>query len=67
MARSAVNTKLKQINEFLSNRNRQQEETDNMRDTVAKEIQIDLEERLQSSHAELTAIKEKLKSKSVDG
>ena len=62
MARSAVNTKFRQINNYLESRTKQQEEVDNKKDNISKEIQIDLEERLQTSHSELATIKQMLKS-----
>ena len=62
MARSAVSTKLRKMNEYLSDKFKRQEELDNERDNIAQGIQIDLEERLTSSLNELNQIKEKLKS-----
>ena len=62
MARSAVSTKLRKMNEYLSDKFKRQEELDNERDNIAQGIQIDLEERLTSSLNELNRIKEKLKS-----
>ena len=46
MARSAVSTKLRKMNEYLHDKFKRQEDLDNERDNVAKGIQIDLEERL---------------------
>eukprot|EP00092_Neocalanus_flemingeri_P006732 GFUD01007272.1.p1 GENE.GFUD01007272.1~~GFUD01007272.1.p1 ORF type:complete len:950 (+),score=360.85 GFUD01007272.1:177-2852(+) len=61
MARSAVSTKLRKMNDYLSEKFKNQEELDNERDSIAKGIQIDLEERLTSSLNEVYQIKEKLK------
>jgi len=66
MARSAVSTKLRKMNEYLSDKFKRQEELDNDRDNIAKGIQIDLEERLTSSLSELHQIKDKLKRAEQD-
>eukprot|EP00092_Neocalanus_flemingeri_P016061 GFUD01017385.1.p1 GENE.GFUD01017385.1~~GFUD01017385.1.p1 ORF type:complete len:150 (+),score=57.23 GFUD01017385.1:51-452(+) len=49
------------MNDYLSEKFKNQEELDNERDSIAKGIQIDLEERLTSSLNEVYQIKEKLK------
>ena len=63
MARSAVSTKLRKMNEYLSEKFKRQEELDNERDNIAKGIQIDLEERLTSSLNEVNQFKDRLKSR----
>ena len=63
MARSAVSTKLRKMNEYLSDKFKRQEDLDNERENVAKGIQIDLEERLTNSVNEVHQVKDKLKSK----
>ena len=63
MARSAVSTRLRKMNEYLEEKSKRQEELDNNRDNVAKSIQMDLEERLSSTVEELNQIRDKLKSK----
>lgn len=61
MARSAVSTKLRKMNEYLNDKFKRQEDLDNERENVAKGIQIDLEERLTNSVNEVQQVKEKLR------
>ena len=63
MARSAVSTKLRKMNEYLNDKFKRQEDLDNERENVAKGIQIDLEERLSNSVNEVHHVKDKLRSK----
>ena len=63
MARSAVSTKLRKMNEYLHDKFKRQEDLDNERDNVAKGIQIDLEERLTNSLNDVHQCKDKLRSK----
>ena len=63
MARSAVSTKLRKMNEYLHDKFKRQEDLDNERDNVAKGIQIDLEERLTNSVNDVHQCKDKLRSK----
>jgi len=61
MARSAVSTKLRKMNEYLNDKFKRQEDLDNERENVAKGIQIDLEERLSNSVSEVHHVKDKLR------
>ena len=63
MARSAVSTKMRKMNEYLNMKIRQQDELDTDKENVSRGIQIDLEERLSSTSQELNHIKSRLKSK----
>lgn len=63
MARSAVSTKMRKMNEYLNMKIRQQDELDTDKENVSRGIQIDLEERLSSTSHELNRIKSRLKSK----
>ena len=63
MARSAVRTKMRKMNEYLNMKIRQQDELDTDKENVSRGIQIDLEERLSSTSQELNHIKSRLKSK----
>ena len=63
MARSAVSTKMRKMNEYLNMKIRQQDELDTDKENVSRGIQIDLEERLSSTSNELNHIKSRLKSK----
>ena len=63
MARSAVSTKMRKMNEYLNMKMRQQDELDTDKENVSRGIQIDLEERLSSTSHELNRIKSRLKSK----
>ena len=63
MARSAVSTKMRKMNEYLNMKIRQQDELDTDKENVSRGIQIDLEERLSSTSHELSRIKSRLKSK----
>ena len=63
MARSTVNMKMRKMNEYLNERLKQQEHLEVDKESVAKGIQIDLEERLSSTSVELSQIKSRLKSK----
>ena len=62
MARSAVSTKMRKMNEYLSERLRQQESVETDKENITKGIQIDLEERLANSSSELSHVKHRLKS-----
>ena len=63
MARSAVSTKMRKMNEYLNMKIRQQDELDTDKENVSRGIQIDLEERLSTTSHELNRIKSRLKSK----
>ena len=63
MARSAVSTKMRKMNEYLNMKIRQQDVLDTDKENVSRGIQIDLEERLSSTSQELNHIKSRLKSK----
>ena len=63
MARSAVSTKMRKMNEYLNMKIRQQDVLDTDKENVSRGIQIDLEERLSSTSNELNHIKSRLKSK----
>ena len=63
MARSAVSTKMRKMNEYLNMKIRQQDELDTDKENVSRGIQIDLEERLSSTSQKLNHIKRRLKSK----
>ena len=63
MARSAVSTKLRKMNEYLSDQFKRQEDLVNERENVSKGIQIGLEERLTNSVNEVQQVKDKLKRK----
>ena len=62
MARSAVSTKMRKMNEYLSDRLKQQETAETDKENITKGIQIDLEERLANSANELSQVKHRLKS-----
>ena len=62
MARSAVSTKMRKMNEYLSDRLKQQETVETDKENITKGIQIDLEERLSNSSNELSQVKHRLKS-----
>ena len=62
MARSAVSTKMRKMNDYLSDRLKQQESAETDKENITKGIQIDLEERLSNSANELSQVKHRLKS-----
>ena len=62
MARSAVSTKMRKMNDYLSDRLRQQESVETDKENITKGIQIDLEERLANSSNELSQVRHRLKS-----
>ena len=62
MARSAVSTKMRKMNDYLSDRLKQQESVETDKENITKGIQIDLEERLSNSSNELSQVKHRLKS-----
>ena len=64
MARSAVSTKMRKMNDYLSDRLKQQEILETDKENITKGIQIDLEERLSITSNELNQLKHRLKSKS---
>ena len=64
-ARSAVSTKMRKVNEFLNQKFKHQEQIDCDKEKIAKEIQIDLEERLTVVSNELFQMRNKLKSKFI--
>ena len=63
MARSAISTKLRKMNEYFNDKFKRQEDLDNERENVAKGIQIDLEERLRVSVNEIHQCKNRIRSK----
>ena len=62
MARSAVSTKMRKMNDYLSDRLKQQESVETDKENITKGIQIDLEERLANSSNELSQVRHRLKS-----
>ena len=63
MARSAISTKLRKMNEYFNDKFKRQEDLDSERENVAKGIQIDLEERLRDSVNEIHQCKDRIRSK----
>ena len=63
MARSAVSTKMRKMNDYLSDRLKQQESLESDRENITTGIQMDLEERLSNTSNELSQARHRLKSK----
>ena len=63
MARAAVSSKMRKMNDYLSDRLKQQETAETDKENITKGIQIDLEERLSHSSNELSQVKHRLKSR----
>ena len=61
LARNEVNSKLSEINVFLETKAKEQDENEKSREEVMDKIQRDLGDRLQTSRAELSAIKGQMK------
>jgi len=61
MAKASVNTKLRKINNFMEEKSKRQEEIEKQKDNVITGIQIELEERLSGTLAELSQAKQKHK------
>ena len=61
MARNQVNSRLSEMNEFLNQRQKEQDEDEKKKTDVTESIQNDLGKRLQISRDELSAIKEQMK------
>ena len=61
MARNQVNSRLSEMNQFLNQRQKEQDEDEKKKTNVTETIQNDLAKRLQISRDELSAIKEQMK------
>jgi hypothetical protein len=61
MARNQVNSRLSEMNEFLNQRQKEQDEDEKKKTDVTESIQNDLGKRLQISRDELSAIKDQMK------
>ena len=62
MARSAVTAKMRKMNDFLTERLREQETVDTDKENITRAIHTDLEERLSDTTNELNQVKRRLKS-----
>ena len=61
MARNHINTRLSEMNAFLYERQKEQDQDEKKKTGVTESIQNDLAKRLQISRDELSAIKEQMK------
>lgn len=61
MARNQVNSRLSEMNEFLNQRQKEQDEDEKKKTGVTESIQNDLAKRLQISRDELSSIKDQMK------
>ena len=60
MARTEVNSRLSEINKFLSDKSQEQEKEQQTREKVTQDLQADYAKRLQQSREELAQIKDDL-------
>lgn len=63
MARNQINSRFSEMNEFLNERQKEQDQDEKKKTDVTEAIQNDLGKRLQISRDELSAIKEQMKGK----
>ena len=61
LARNQINSRLSEMNEFLNERQKEQDEEEKKKSDVTEAIQNDLAKRLQISRDELTGIKQQMK------
>jgi hypothetical protein len=61
MARNQVNSRLSEMNEFLNQRQKEQDDDEKKKTDITESIQNDLGKRLQISRDELSAIKDQMK------
>ena len=60
LARTEVNSRLSEINKFLSDKSQEQEKEQQTREKVTQDLQADYAKRLQQSREELAQIKDDL-------
>ena len=60
LARTEVNSRLSEINKFLSDKSQEQEKEQQTREKVTQDLQTDYAKRLQQSREELAQIKDDL-------
>ena len=60
MARTEVNSRLSEINKFLSDKSQEQEKEQQTREKVTQDLEADYAKRLQQSREELAQIKDDL-------
>ena len=61
LARNQINSRLSEMNDFLNERQKEQDEEEKKKSDVTEAIQNDLAKRLQISRDELTGIKQQMK------
>ena len=61
LARNQINSRLSEMNDFLNERQKEQDEEEKKKSDVTEAIQNDLAKRLQISREELTGIKQQMK------
>ena len=61
MARNEINSRLSEMNAFLNERRKEQDNDEKKKSEVMESIQNDLSKRLQTSRDELEAIKHQMK------
>ena len=67
MARTEVNSRLSEINKFLSDKSQEQEKEQQTREKVTQDLQADYAKRLQQSREELAQIKDDLQGTTLEG